>query len=285
MSSKQPGKHQQVGAGSRNRVTGSVKSLWRYPVKSMLGEELQSVQVSRKGLLGDRSYAVVDTSDSQIASAKSPRKWSGLFECRTELAAPPTEDGSAPVRITLPDGTTFSSDQRNLDQTLSEKLGREVCLCSVTSGESASAYEYDRSSLGEGSGKPTNEVVTSGTFFDDAVVHVMTTATLDALVELYPQGCFDVRRFRPNVVLEVDGASGFVENDWPGRTLSTDSGVKLGLLYPCPRCVMVNLSQKDLPKDPGILRTVAQHNGGNAGIYAAVLQGGRISANDRIMLD
>lgn len=270
-------------AGSLPLVTGSVRSLWRYPVKSMLGEELRSVEVSGGGLLGDRSYAVIDSSDGRIASAKSPRKWSGLFECKAELATPPGENGS--VTVTLPDGTAVSSRSRALDRLLSESFGREVALRSVADGAPAAAYGYDRSSLGEGSGEPTDETVTPGTFFDAAVVHLITTATLNALTGLYPQGGFDARRFRANVVLEIDDASGFVENDWPGRTLSTDSGVTFGLLYPCPRCVMVNLAQRDLPKDPGILRTVARHNGGNAGIYATVLRGGRLSAGDQVVLD
>ena len=275
----------QGDSGSRRPVTGSVRSLWRYPVKSMTGEELRSVTVSEKGFYGDRSYAVVDSSDGRIASAKSPRKWSALFECRAELTASPANGGTAPVRITLPDGTTVSTGQRNLDQALSEKLGREVFLRDVNRGGSTSAYEYDRSSLGESSGEATNEAITPGTFFDDAVIHLITTATLDSLTELYPPGLFDVRRFRPNIVLDVDGARGFIENGWPGRTLSTDSGVELGLLYPCPRCVMVNLPQKDLPKDPGILRAIARNNGGNAGIYATVLQGGRLTPKDRVTLD
>lgn len=95
----------------------------------------------------------------------------------------------------------------------------------------------------------------SGTFFDLAPVHLVTTATINRLRELAPQSRFEVRRFRPNLVVESPtGASGFVENDWIGRTLAIGDEVRLNITGPCPRCVMTTLAQGDLPKDPGILR-------------------------------
>src|SRR5918995_4290057 len=107
----------------------------------------------------------------------------------------------------------------------------------------------------------TDFALPEGTFFDCATVHVLTTATLNRLRELYPQGQFEVRRFRPNIVLQTaDGTAGFVENDWIGRTLALGDAVRLRITRPCPRCVMTTLSQADLPKDLGILRTAAQHN-------------------------
>jgi uncharacterized protein YcbX len=125
-----------------------------------------------------------------------------------------------------------------------------------------------------------------GTFFDCAVVHVLTTATLDRLRELYPAGRFEARRFRPNVVVETDtGVKDFVENAWIGRTLALGDEVRLNITGPCPRCVMTTLPQGDLPKDPGILRTAAQHNQVNVGVYAAVLQGGTIRRGDPIRVD
>jgi uncharacterized protein YcbX len=124
-----------------------------------------------------------------------------------------------------------------------------------------------------------------GTFFDAAVVHLLTTATLDRLRELNPQGRFEVRRFRPNVVVEpADGAKDFVENAWIGRTVAIGDAVRLSITGPCPRCVMTTLSQGDLPKDPGILRTAAQHNQANVGLYASVLRGGQVRRGDAIRL-
>lgn len=109
----------------------------------------------------------------------------------------------------------------------------------------------------------TEFTLQEGTFFDCAVVHVLTTATLDRLRALYPQGRFEPRRFRPNIIVQpvdVGNAAGFIENEWGGRVVSIGNEVRLGITAPCSRCVMTTLSQGDLPKDPGILRAAAQHN-------------------------
>ena len=91
---------------STQSVLGSIVSLWRYPVKSMMGEELNASEVTRGGLLGDRSYALIDTSDGKVATAKNPRKWPQLFNFRAALTdAPRIGVKMSPVRITLPDGT------------------------------------------------------------------------------------------------------------------------------------------------------------------------------------
>src|SRR6266511_1373153 len=91
---------------------GSVVSLWRYPVKSMMGEELNAVEVTGRGLQGDRAYALVDSSDGKVASAKNPRKWPQLFDFRAAFVDPPRPDAQMPpVRITLPDGTAVTSEQ------------------------------------------------------------------------------------------------------------------------------------------------------------------------------
>src|SRR5215472_6456549 len=112
---------------SRQRVVGSVVSLWRYPVKSMLGEELNASEVTRGGLLGDRAYALVDTSDGKVASAKNPRKWPQLFDCRAAFTDVPRADVKAQsVRITLPDGSIVSSEQADLSQMLTKMFNRGV---------------------------------------------------------------------------------------------------------------------------------------------------------------
>ena len=115
---------------------------------------------------------------------------------------------------------------------------------------------------------------------------MLTTATLDRLRELYPQGRFEVRRFRPNVIVETpDHASDFVEDGWIGRTVRIGHEVQLAITGPCHRCVMITLSQGDLPKDSGILRTAAQHNKVNVGVYASVLRGGHLRRGDAIRLE
>lgn len=132
----------------------------------------------------------------------------------------------------------------------------------------------------------TDESMPSGTYFDLAVIHVLTTATIERLRELYPQGRFEVRRFRPNIVVEpAPTEKGFVENNWIGHTLAIGDEVRISITGPCPRCVMTTLPQGDLPKDPGILRTAAQHNQVNVGVYGTVLKEGTIRRGDLIRIE
>src|SRR5439155_26840519 len=116
--------------------------------------------------------------------------------------------------------------------------------------------------------------------------HRLTTATLDRLRELYPQGRFEVRRFRPNIVVQLaSGETGFAENAWVRRTLAIGTAVRLSITGPCGRCVMTTLPQGDLPKDPGILRTAAQHNKVKVGVYAKVERGGTIHRGDAVTVE
>jgi MOSC domain-containing protein len=263
---------------------GSVISLWQYPVKSMMGEELNATEVTERGLLGDRLYALVDSSDGKVATAKNPRKWSRLFDFRATFIEPV---GGAtrlpPVRITLPDGTTVTSDEKDLNRILSKACNREVTLRAAQRGEvNAEEYWPDMEGL-DHRDTVTDFTLPERTFFDCAMVHLLTTATLDRLSELYPQGSFEVRRFRPNVVVRLaSGEKGFAENAWVGRTLAIGAAVRLNITGPCGRCVMTTLAQGDLPKDPGILRTAAQHNQVSVGVYAAVARGGTIRRGDPV---
>ncbi len=265
----------------------SVVSLWRYPVKSMMGEELNSTEVTDRGLLGDRAYALRDPSNGKIVSAKNPRKWGRLFDFRAAfVGSPRAGEKIPPVRITLQNGGIVTTEQADLDKVLANALGREVTLATAAP-ETPSLEEYwpDMEGLAHRE-TVTDEAMPARTFFDLAVVHVLTTATIDRLRELYPQGRFEVRRFRPNIVVQPASAEkGFVENAWVGRTLVIGDEVRLNVTGPCPRCVMTTLPQGDLPKDPGILRTAAQHNQVNVGVYAAVLRGGTIRRGDPVRLE
>jgi uncharacterized protein YcbX len=179
-----------------------------------------------------------------------------------------------------------SNDQADLEQILSRAFGRDIAFVEaraegMTSGV-AEEYWPDMSGL-EYRDTVTEFEMPAGTFFDIAVVHLLTTSTIDRLGELYPQGRFEARRFRPNIVVSTDD-SGFVENDWIGRTLVIGDTVRLAITEPCPRCVMITLPQGDLPKDSGILRTAALHNGVNVGVYASVVNGGTIRRGDAVGL-
>jgi uncharacterized protein len=263
-------------------VAGTVASLWRYPVKSMMGEELNASVVTEHGLLGDRAFALVDRETGKVVSAKEPRKWQAMFGFRAAYAEPPSGNGLPPVRITLPDGTDISTSSPNLGEMLSGALGREVAFeASASSTPSLEEYWPAIEGLNH-QDVITEEAMLEGTFFDAATVHLLTTSTIDRLRELYPAGRFEVRRFRPNVVVETEGA-GFVENDWVGRELAIGD-VRLSIFKPCSRCVMTTLPQFDLPKDPGILRAAAEHNEAKVGVYASVAQGGRVTRGDAVVL-
>jgi uncharacterized protein YcbX len=282
------------------QLAGQVVSLWRYPIKSMLGEELNASAVTTWGLLGDRAYALVDQATAKVASAKNPRKWPDLFDYRAAFVVPPSPGMPLPVvRITLPDGTMLTTDQSEINQVLSQALQREVTLDAAAhgqdeaaasaspTGQEASAEEYwpDLEGL-DFRDTVTDFALPEGTFFDCATVHLLTTATLERLRELYPAGRFEVRRFRPNIVVQIESlVKDFVENAWIGHTLAIGDQVRLAITGPCPRCVMTTLSQADLPADPGILRTAARHNQVNVGVYASVLAGGTIRRGDPIRVE
>ncbi len=266
---------------------GAVVSLWRYPVKSMMGEELNAADVTERGLLGDRAYALVDSSDGKAATAKNPRKWPRLFDFRATFIEPVRPAAKVPlVKIALPDGTTVTSDQGDLSQILSKALNREVTFRAAQRGAvNAEEYWPDMEGL-DHRDTVTDFTLPEGTFFDIAMVHLLTTATLDRLRELYPQGRFEVRRFRPNIVVQLaSGEKGFAENTWVGHTLAIGTAVRLNIVGPCGRCVMTTLAQGDLPRDPGILRTAAQHNQVNVGVYAAVVRGGTIRRGDPVRIE
>jgi len=263
---------------------GTIASLWRYPVKSMMGEELNASLVTERGVLGDRAFALIDRETGKVVSAKEPRKWARMFEFRSAYVEPPGGNGLPPVRIMLPDGTIVTSDLPDLNEIVSRELGREVALAaSAPDAPSLEEYWPDIEGLALRE-VVTDEAMPPGTFFDLAVVHVLTTATIDHLRELYPDGRFEVRRFRPNVVVATE-KRGFVENDWIGRRLAFGDEVRLEVTGPCPRCVMTTLPQYDLPKDPGILRAAAKHNEANVGVYASVVRGGSVRRGDPVRVD
>jgi uncharacterized protein YcbX len=282
-------------------TVGRVVALWRYPVKSMIGEELNASRVGERGLAGDRAYALVESETGKVVSAKNPRKWPMLFDCRAAFAEPPrTDAGLSPVRISLPSGKMVASDEADANAVLSNELGRQVSL--LIAPKTPPTIEELWPDI---DGLPYQNEVTDipiaskappGTFFDYSAVHLLTTATLDRLRQVYPEGRFEARRFRPNLVIEpAAGEAGFVENAWAERTLSIGEEVRIAILVPAPRCVMTTLPQGDLPKDPGILRAIARHNNvmipskGRplpcVGVFGKVLKGGMVRRGDTCWLE
>lgn len=277
-------------------MSGSVVSMYRYPVKSMLGESIGRVSVGERGLAGDRAYALVDAETGKIASAKNPRRWGMLFQCRARFLEEPDVDATAPpVEITFPDGTTTRTDADDVEAVLTAFVGRPVRL-EAQAPQTPVLEEY----WPDVDGVPADQrdTVTDeqiaflsppGTFFDGAPLHLVTTATLASLEQAYPDGLFDVRRFRPNVVVDFDG-EGFVENDWVDRSLGVGQ-VEVQVVLAVPRCVMTTLGQDDLPHDKAILQTIAKHNrvdvpglgpSSCVGVYGTTSRSGTMSVGDQV---
>ena len=270
-------------------IVGRVQVIRRYPVKSMLGEELDAVAVTRQGVLGDRAYALVDVETGKVASAKNPKRWPRLFQLSAAYSAAIHEGTVLPaVRLILPDGSSVKSDDQEAEARLSATMGRPVRLAqSGLKHATAEGYWPDFEWLAQ-----RDEVFEfafpPGTFFDGAPVHLVTSATLERLSHLAPASQFDVARFRPNFVIQTtDGSSGFVEEKWAGRIIqlgASAGAVQLRVERPAPRCVMTTLAQGDLPKDPNVLRTAVCENGGNVGVYATVVQAGQVRRGDNVYL-
>ena len=288
----------------------TVTALFRYPVKSMLGEALTSARFDERGVVGDRAYAVLDVETGVIASAKVPKRWAALLEFSAAFSAEPEAGAPAPpVVITFPDGSTRRSDDPDIDAALSGALGRQVKL--ITVAPEGGAFEEIWPEI-DGLAPPeiidattarhedTGEAISRfdvaafappGRFYDLAALHILTESTLDRLRELAPDSAFDPRRYRPNVVL-ADTDPGFVENDWPGREMVLGEDVRVAYSFQTMRCVMTTMAQGDLPEDRGTLRTVAKHNRVHiskpevagvwacAGVYADVTAGGTVAVGD-----
>ena len=294
---------------SSSERVGTIRALWRYPVKSMVGEELDAVDLAEGGVVGDRAYALRDRETGKIASAKHPKLWPNLLACRAAFVdATRPNDDLPPVRIELADGSAVLSDAPDVDAVLSRFFGRDVELAhAAQNGFTIDQYHPDEENYDPGGHRDEvvearlgaaffNEqglpsAVAEDSFFDLFPLSVLTTSSLDQLGELEPQSHFDTRRFRMNVIVETP-ARGFVENEWLDRRLAIGDDVQIRVTLPDPRCVMPSLAQEDLPKDPRILKALVQHNridvAGTlypcAGVYAVAEATGVMRKDDSVSL-
>lgn len=274
--------------------TGSLRALHRYPVKSMAGEALREARVlAEHGVQGDRAFALLDVETGRVASAKEPRRWSALLGCEARFVEPlASGQRHGPVVITLPGGVTVRSSDAEADRVLSTAIGRAVRLSSTPPPQAE--LDEHRPERDVSRGAPLAVGAGTGTFFDFAPIHLVTSSTLSHLHELRPASRFDVARFRPNLVIDTGDAHGFVETDWLGRMLAIGDEVQLHVTFPCPRCVMTTLPRGELPADPEVLRTAARHNRQlfallgktmpTVGAYASVVRGGTIRVGDSVRL-
>ena len=292
------------------KVLGEIASLWRFPVKSMGGEQLQELDVCATGIVGDRAYALLDVATGKVASAKNSKLFPDLLKCRAEFVSPPIPLEKIPaVTITLPDGDSVRSDDVGANEKLSSFFGRHVKLLQ-TAPEDFTIDQFHPDLAGLDPGENRNTVVSqklgsalfkavgmaspvpAGSFLDVFPVSVITTSTLLKLGALAPASLFDASRFRMNVVVMTPD-EGFVENAWVGQNLSLGDAAQLSVAMLDPRCVMTTLEQPGFPQDLDILRTLVTHNRMElpgmgkfpcAGVYAIVQTEGKVRVGSTIFI-
>jgi len=282
-------------------VVGTVSSIRRFPVKSMLGEELETAVLDQAGVAGDRRYALVDDETGKVVSAKRPRRWGRMFELTSR-----TGDHGGAV-VAFPDGETVAIDDPKLPVQLGEFFGRPVSVADTPPPDArfeeiwlrdlkdgAEPYFGMESRLEDG-----EEMIDGGAFmepqgnfFNFGAVHLVTSGSVRELTRHAPQSRFDADRFRPNLVVDTD-EDGFVETGWQGRTLQIGP-VQLRVSITVPRCVITTLPQGELPADRDVLRTITATNSVDAlltgtmypcvGVYADVLVAGEIRRGDTVRL-
>ena len=272
-------------------MLGIVTTLRRYPVKSMLGENLDASDVSLRGLARDRRLAVVSRRTGKVASAKYPRLWRDLLT----LSAEALDDAA---RITLPGGKSVCSTDPDVDEVLSALLNEPVTLTATPPPGASLDRAVPEAVLRDGiKAQVPAELIEigagapPGTFVDFAPLHLLTTATLDRIAELSPYRRAHLERYRPNVVIRTE-AGGFAENDWLGRDLRVGHDLVLRVIARTPRCAVPTLAHGDLPRDAEALRVLARNNRVTplagldpepcAGVYAEVLHPGRIRVGDAV---
>ena len=271
-------------------MVGRVRSLWRYPVKSMLGESMPALAVDHRGVVGDRGYALWDHATSRVASAKNPRLWKDLLSYSASYTHEPKSGAPLPpIAVHGPlegaDATpiTKRSDDPALMTMLAAQLGRDIELLDQAP-PNASLDQYWPNIRERDFQNLTTELrMPEGTFFDACPIHAISSATLQALQQLEPNLDFAVERFRPNLLIEPTGTeNGFVEEQWIDGILSIGDQMQLHVDGGCPRCVVTTLAQANLPEEMGNLRATARHNNLTAGVQLSVLAPGLIKVNDPV---
>jgi uncharacterized protein len=247
-------------------VVGMVAQVWRYPVKSMQGEQVERLELGPGGADGDRALAVVDPAARKVLSAKR----------YPELLLASARRNADGVVITLPDGAEHEAADPGVHAALAAWLGEDVRLepppaDGVWPMEMYTGMSDESTPLFDWPGPP-------GTWLDLADAHWLTTASLAAARALHPDGDWDVRRFRPTALLEVAG-EGWAEDGW-GEVAA--GCVRSEVLMPTPRCSMPPRAQPGFDQDPGISATLRDHHDNNLGVYAKITEAGSIAVGDAV---
>ncbi|WP_221090309.1 MOSC domain-containing protein [Deinococcus aquaedulcis] len=234
-------------------MTGQVTELYRYPIKSVGGEALGEVQVTRRGLVGDRAWAVTNE-DGKFGSGKSTRRFrrmDGLLGFQAALPA-----GAAEPQLTLPDGSLQPATSETATAALCQATGRTVRVT------------------------PEGPI----SHFDEGPLHLLTTSALAWLAQAHGAPVAS-GHFRHNLLLDTGPAPEHLEERWLGRQLVIGDTLTIQIVAPMPRCVMVNMAQPGVPADPHILKTIATlHPDACFGVLAQVVQPGPLRLGDAARL-
>jgi uncharacterized protein YcbX len=245
----------------------------RYPVKSLHGETVSSATIELTGLQGDRCWGIRDETTGRVLTGRrAPQLLFGSAALASEGAP----------RITLPTGVVCNGPGPATDAALSEWLGKPVRLVSSLVGPAASAEFFADAT--DDSSEALEWTMPEGRFVDAAPLLVLTTESLRTAAALHPAGDWDVRRFRPNLLVEVDGA-GWLEDAWYGRSIIRIGDVTLQPAQGCVRCTMVTRPQADLTEDRDIFRTLARHHDARFGAWTSVITGGTVRVDDEIQIE
>ena len=279
---------------------GSVAQLWRYPVKSMMGETVGEAAVDANGVAGDRGWAVRDEVRGGIRGAK---KIGALMTLAARYCDEPTAERRAPdAEILLPDGRRVRTSDPDVDAQVSKAIDHTVTLWPLQPADDLDHYRRGgpdtddlmlelRTIFAREPGEPLPDLSgmppeifefesPPGTYFDAYALHIVTANSLRTLQRLAPAVAVDVRRFRPNIVLDLPGATAdFPEQEWVGRRL-TIGGIEVEIRATCPRCVMITRPFADLPPARELMRTVVRDAAQNVGVYATVTRPGRVTIGD-----
>jgi MOSC domain-containing protein len=286
-------RQEQEATQRAGKLVGTVSELWRYPVKSMLGEQRQSLLITERGIVGDRAWALRDRATGRIASAKKhPR----LLEFQAAYDVEPTVETPGRIRIEAPDGRSFSPEDDGASSLVSEIVGYEVRFDNRPGDDEKTTIDRETvfGDVPVSSLKPdwTPErmpdyfQLASGSFLEIGAVYLLTSGSVDYLRALRGKdGVVDRLRFRPNIYIESTASgSGFIEDSWLGSSLAIGDEVACRDFERTLWCVTSTLAQKSIPRDLGILRTLAEHHEGCLGVYATVSSPGVVRTGDKVVL-
>ena len=286
-----------ASASASSSPPPTVGQLWTYPVKSMVGEQVDEVSLGELGVVGDRQWA---TRDEERGGIRGAKKIGELMQ----FSARYLDGAGGHAVITCPDGGVFSTAAADASSRLSAALGHRVTLWPLQPSEDLDHYRRGpsdgpdpltelRAVFGREADEPLPDLSIfppeimefespPGTYLDAFPMMLMTTSAMRSMAAALPDSAVDIRRFRPSILIDTGDATGHPEIGWTGRRLRVGTA-ELSIGVPCPRCVMVTRRIDDAaPADRRILRHVVAELDQCVGVYATVTKPGAVRVGDPV---